>query len=920
MWNHDQSSDNGLLGYGPAFTDPETGRIVAATANLYGGNLGSYEAGLLGDYYDLVKGNTTDLQIETGENVRQYFQNQGGVVGAPALPVVDFAAMSQIKSEGLSGKLDPTNPNDLSFQQLQLKHQLDQLKRDAPRDADRLSMFAGTPIEKMLITPDFLSLMGENPSESLTSSVLDRVSPFRSGSRFHQLRDRWDHYWAEHNMFMASGLWTDPTVEAAIDQAEKVLGKDASKDQVIEWILQRTYVGTTAHEVGHTFGLMHNFEGSADEQNYHPQYWKILKDHPKVQLGTVGDNGTITSTWDTNHDGKLDGEEYAAYEAAYQQAHKDEQAAGSDLYSTSAIMDYNGVSIIASDVAGVGRYEQAALKYGYANTVELYSNDQSQFDPAAVQAAGGWTEFKWEKDNRIDVPYYAGGQSCTDDAQCPMNDHPSVPQHCRANLGQGSILHNGTKADLGVCSSIYFELKTDANDPAKAIPYPNFMYCSDYRLDDKPFCNMFDSGSSAVEITQNLITQYQRDYIFRNFRRYRDGFQPYFYYQHIWSRVFVPIGKFHQSLLYNYYYLPGFAQNLGPGGMLDTFLASRLGLNFFSQVLATPDVGSYIKFDPASNTYDGGYTQKHAAWADVFVPLGIGKYLYSTFEQGELGQIYRYARIGTFYDKLFALEALSTRDWGLPQANDETFPIDYYDAYKPEMLKLFSGIIADDPSVYGPIISKVDSSTGDITQLQYRDIWQGDFFGSKTKDFPGLEAVSGYANPPDYSNSEFLNPGGSTYIKLYSLMYALSDFPVFYDFQFGNYVQLYTYGATSANNGGALAGDPNVVSFTSPDHGITYATEKPKDGQGLFVRLIEKAKTQSTELQSLQTLQQQNGGGAPAGFLANHQICVKVLGSSTTDAECLSWLIDHTQSKLNSDESFLDFSKMLLNEAGFQMQ
>ena len=48
-----------------------------------------------------------------------------------------------------------------------------------------------------------------------------------------------------------------------------------------------------------------------------------------------------------------------------------------------------------------------------------------------------------------------------------------------------------------------------------------------------------------------------------------------------------------QSLLYKYYYEPGFRQNNGPGGFTDMFRATVRGFDFLSDVIAQPEAGSY---------------------------------------------------------------------------------------------------------------------------------------------------------------------------------------------------------------------------------------------------------------------------------------------------------------------------------------
>ena len=749
--------------------------------------------------------------------------------------------------------------------------------------------------------------------------MLDIVSPVRPTSIWEQAK-RHEYFFASRNMLRGELMWQDLDVEAAIRRAEEDLGPNATKREVVDWLLRKLFIGIEAHEIGHTVGLYHNFEGSFDEENYHPEYFEILEQYPDVELGTIDpDTNLIVSDWDTDGDGVLSAEEYEAYDDAWQQRRIEQQEAGMDLWNTSAIMDYNGTSIISAEIAGVGRYEKAALKFGYGNRIEIYSDNESDFDPSEVAAAGGWEKFKLKKLNRVEIEYYPGGQRCNATSDCPYSNHPVAPQRCRADLGRGQTLTDGSPEDLGVCTDIYTELKILKK--GGVLDYPEYRTCSDYRRADKPFCSVWDEGRSAQEIVQKTIEQYERDYIFTNFRRYRASFQPFFYYRRLFSR-FHRLGKIYQSLLYSYYYRPGFVENIGPGGMLDSFLASRMSMNFFAKVLSTPSIGSYIKWDPNDTQYDGPYSEFEQSWADIYVAPGIGKHLYTAYEDGELGAIWRPQRIGIFYDKLAAIEALTTRDWGQPAANDETFPLNFYDAFQDELLTLFRGLMSEDFKSYAPIIREVDD-TGVVTKIEYRDLWRGDFLGTPTEEFRGLEAVKGYETPPTY-DGEVLDAGGSIYIRIYSLLYALLDFPVFFDANFPAYAQLYAYGKPSARETEVIQNDPTVTSFMSEDRGMLYVVPETQGDRSLFKPILDKANAYKQRVEQLRSY----NGSPPVGFsdLPENQICYKILGLRSSDPqaqrdmECYTWLLDREERRLESEESFLRQALDFLNVLDYPTQ
>lgn len=131
--------------------------------------------------------------------------------------------------------------------------------------------------------------------------------------------------------------------EAALRYIKRILAKhpEASdfKSQVtaIKAEVDRmTFFTTLVHEMGHTFGLRHNFQGSADAKHYHPEYNRILK-QLEAEKSLPEDQKTVTET---------------------------------DLepYQYSSIMDYGGD--FYSQVGGIGPYDQAAIRYAYNRSID----------------------------------------------------------------------------------------------------------------------------------------------------------------------------------------------------------------------------------------------------------------------------------------------------------------------------------------------------------------------------------------------------------------------------------------------------------------------------------------------------------------------------------------------------------------------
>ena len=129
---------------------------------------------------------------------------------------------------------------------------------------------------------------------------------------------------------------TELVEEAAVRYLMKLLQTQspddlkANREQIKHEIAKQTYYTTVLHEMGHAFGLRHNFQGSADRAHYHPKYFQ-LKAQMEAEIKAQG-SSSITPA---------------------------------DLapYAFSSIMDYGGD--FYSQVGGLGPYDKAAIKYAY---------------------------------------------------------------------------------------------------------------------------------------------------------------------------------------------------------------------------------------------------------------------------------------------------------------------------------------------------------------------------------------------------------------------------------------------------------------------------------------------------------------------------------------------------------------------------
>ena len=118
--------------------------------------------------------------------------------------------------------------------------------------------------------------------------------------------------------------------DAILGTALKYDAMKLSASDMFKALRVAIFRGLTDHEMGHTMGLRHNFAASTDALNYDDQFWQTYTDQ------------TMT-------DGQKD-----IADAEYEYA---------------SVMDYG--SRFNTDIQGLGKYDMAAIRFGYGQLVDL---------------------------------------------------------------------------------------------------------------------------------------------------------------------------------------------------------------------------------------------------------------------------------------------------------------------------------------------------------------------------------------------------------------------------------------------------------------------------------------------------------------------------------------------------------------------
>lgn len=281
------------------------------------------------------------------------------------------------------------------------------------------------------------------------------------------------------------------------------LDKDPKKNLMLNF--KKAVMSTLSHELGHAFGLLHNFKGSTDKANY---------------VFANEDSGG-------NEDGQR---------------------------NYSSIMDYIGD--VEMHYAGPGPYDEHAIRAAYTGMVELSEEAKKNDQLKAL------------------LPI-------TRETLVKMTDVMNL-------IGQRSGVHL-TKDSINQLGFLR-----------------HFEQCDDSGTLSSAMCARFDVGGSASEIVTNLIADYDRSYVIRNFVHDKINFGWTEKSQIINRNIstFRNIRSFLDEAFMSDFNGTGLRPDLAEALLADQVKAAKLGYEFFHRVIRTPHIGEsilrpVITYDPS---------------------------------------------------------------------------------------------------------------------------------------------------------------------------------------------------------------------------------------------------------------------------------------------------------------------------------
>ncbi len=910
-----------FLGVATFRGDPLTGEIIAGDANIGGPALSSYRTRAL-EAYDLINGNITEGEYYTGEDIRGYL-NAIDHVELPAPPRIDFSVALRAGVEA-----DPSVRAGIEGTMARAMERAEQLQGPEGRArvfSDRLQRLAGTDLERQLVNGfDGYAMAGMDyipegaGSESrMSEEILEMASPFRRNllDRMEEARD-FNLRLALSNMILPNE-YTDDSVLSFVNEH-----RTWTRARLAFEVDRLLYRSTQIHELGHCMGLRHHFGASADPNNYFDGYY------------TINDQFPLPDPNDFNTDGTpgLSPDEQIAFEDAYEDAHRLRELAGIDMWMNSSIMEYTPNWY--NRLAGAARYDAMAIGFGYGDIIDIYHNvEDSRGNGRAPLPID---RIHPVNTRRVPIKYYHGGESCTSDAECPFSASGSRSgELMQSNRDSGLVqtcVTTGRDGGSQVCSN--FDDDAAAMVAAGGSPEwvpTEYFYCEDIRSSTRslPGCAIFDEGDSYREIVRNAMQTYERDYLFSAFRRYRRTFSVGGYFDRL-IRFLDPLLGIYQNLVYRYAADPAFREQEGPFGFYDEFLATADIMNMFARMLSQPSIGSY--------TYNAGWDYYELTNLDVLpdaqltVEFGQGRYLNSIYQSG-LNGIYRVERVGSIYDSILAMQLLTIRGLGPFYGPDVIFQTNFYDIFPNEMQQIFTGMIGSRPWDYMP---RLECAPGSVfprcndPRIVYMDFYRGDCSVDPATGVPRTETCRPNPAEVTYRDLPVLNGGTRFFLQSYAAIFALANFPVYYDTSFQNqmFVCVEGQGDCFAPDEGAVEG-VDYVRYTSTRFGQSFlawqvdATEGVAEQTSIAFALVKETRDLDFIIRMLRTYRGDFLPGDPPPSIDHRtpeeQAQLAAIGYELPDSETeIQEDITRLDERLRSLESFFFYLIQLERAYGIE--
>lgn len=639
--------------------DPTTGERVATSVNVWVYVNDLFARGIV-DTLRYIGGELKTEDITDGKYINQWVeaarQANGSIMPRMTRDEMDkrvaaAAGTTVEKMNAAAADLATSKVNSVAGNKAQLKAALigdlkkvaqtratwDAPSLNAPLYQARVNMAKGTPVEAEAVTPAMQQLAqagyGQMALDSNTKSQVTSIFQGLNPQIRRDLEQRLNMGLAARGACIAPFEATAPLGYVALgDVLQAKFGKfnpndppavQAERaDKMKDYIRRMSQHSVIAHEMGHSFGLRHNFVSSSDAWNFRPQYW-ALRTNAKQAEKACDPNGT--------QDGRT-----CTGPRWLDPMTPNESKNIIHMFAQSSIMEYPGEP--TQDMGlGLGAYDFHAARMFYGDVATVYADKRFQSNSQAGGACamghqddfGGLLGYRFcdfsnpTHYSQLDASFNLIEKCDTVDAQSykPSNWDdakngewsPLLDGHLVTNENGQTVRCSMPKVDFVQWNQLVSTTdKTHAHDgglnngKAGRVRVPYGFASDDWADLGNIAVYRHDNGADIYETMQFWIAQQEMNHIFTDYRRGKRDFS-------LWGAFNRTLSRYHEKMRDSAKAIALYVtlardtvSEYGSGGdpsgfvaqilkeiAVDNTVASSIAFDHFAHVFARPEPGGH---------------------------------------------------------------------------------------------------------------------------------------------------------------------------------------------------------------------------------------------------------------------------------------------------------------------------------------